>query len=182
MDQNILLLLYTFHNDASLWFVWFCILPTGYDLYSALYKRQFNKYSQNSINYITVLTILEKNTAELNVEKKKTAHLSVSLSTRQWTRIPTQWWWPPDLLPFALATVLCQYSFYHSGTHQHSRTVHRSGWSAWTKSKQITFPAVTDLQPSDSTAARGRQHHGTTGMNHLYLFLLAIKSVTWWGE
>lgn len=91
---------------------------------------------------------------------------------------PLQWGWPPDLLIFALVTALCQYSVHHSGTHQHPRTVHRPVWSAWTKFKQITFLAVTDLQPSDKTA---RQRTTTTRHNRDDSSLPFIPKL-WFGE
>lgn len=63
------------------------------------------------------------------------------------------------------------------------KDIHRPGWSAWTKSKQITFPAVTDLQLSPTgMPARGRQQHGTAGINHHYRFFLTSESVRRWWE
>lgn len=94
---------------------------------------------------------IKKMTVKLNTTKKGS---SDCVFLPLGSGVPSQWGWPPDLLLFALVTALSQYSFHHSGTHQQPRTVLRPGWSAWTKSKQITFPCVTDLQLTDRTASQ----------------------------
>lgn len=106
-------------------------------------------------------------------------NMNVNTTTRSSSRcvflppecgIPSQWGWPPDLLLFALVATLSQDSVHHLGTHQQPRTVHQPGWSAWTKSKQITFPCVTDLQLTDRTACQRMTTKRQRGMNHPYLF------------
>lgn len=95
--------------------------------------------------------------------------------------IPSQWRWPRDLLLFALVTAFCQDSVHNSGGHQQPRTVQRPGWSAWTKSKQITFPAVTDLQLTDRTACQRMTSGEHKDMSHPYLLLLIsvrVKSLS----
>lgn len=83
----------------------------------------------------------------------------------------SQWEWPPDLLLCALVAALCQYSLHHSGTHRQPRSVHRPGWSPWTISKQITFPAATNLQLPDRTFLL--QDDNTAGLEK-YLILLSL--------
>lgn len=91
--------------------------------------------------------------------------------------IPSQWRWPRDLLLFGLVTAFCQDSVHNSGAHQQPRTVQRPGWSAWTKSKQITFPAVTDLQLTDRTACQRMTSKEHKDMSHPHLFLLISERV-----
>lgn len=86
---------------------------------------------------------------------------------------PSQW--PRDLLLFALVTAFCQDSIHNSGAHQEPRTVQRPGWSAWTESKQITFPAVTDLQLTDRPACQRMTSEEHKDMSHPYRFLLISK-------
>lgn len=91
--------------------------------------------------------------------------------------IPSQWLWPHDLLLFALVTAFCQYNVHNSGAHQQPRTVQSPGWSAWTKSKQITFPAGTDLQLTDRTTCQRMTSTQHKDMSHPYPSLLIVERV-----
>ena len=116
-------------------------------LWYLLHFVQESKYTSHH-KYIEFIHLI---IVEFNIPQKGSLEC---LPTGHWSSVPSQWEWPPNLLLFALVTALCQFSFRHSVTYQHLSTVHRPGLSAWTKSKQITFPAVTDLQPSDRTACQ----------------------------
>lgn len=94
-----------------------------------------------------------------------------------WGSIPSQWLRPHDLLLFAPVTAFCQYNIHNWGAHQQPRTVQSPGWSAWTKSKQITFPAGTDLQLTDRTTCQWMTTTRHKDMSHPYPSLLIVERV-----
>lgn len=120
----------------------------------------------------TVTKQNQSKTPYMGEKRKKKSH-----SVSPGGGIPSQWRWPRDLLLFALVTAFCQDSVHNSGAHKQPRTVQRPGWSAWTKSKQITFPTVTDLQLTDRTACQRMTSEEHKDMSHPYLFLFISERV-----
>lgn len=135
-------------------------------MFACMWNTSNHSFVRLWVNALVTTNIMADNeeiAVEFNIQKK--APQSAFLPTRQWSNIPSQWGWPPDLLPFALVTALCHYSLNHVRNSFHHINTRAQSTSLTGQPEQnptqITFPAVTDLQPSDRTA-----HQRTTASLH----------------